>query len=66
MNFNTVDNERLLTMYREGDRIELKNGKTATIVEVLGEGKMYVADIDLGDDWDTTFVCQDEVKQKLV
>ncbi len=65
MNFNTVDNERLLTMYQEGDRIELKNGKTATIVEVLGEGKMYVADIDLDGDWDTVFVKPEEIKHSL-
>lgn len=53
-------------MYNEGDRIELKNGKTATIVEVLDEDKMYIADIDLDGDWNTTFVSQDEIKQKLV
>lgn len=52
-------------MYSEGDRIELKNGKTATIVEVLGEGKMYVADIDLDGDWDTVFVNPNEIKRRL-
>lgn len=52
-------------MYSEGDRIELKNGKTATIVGVLDEGKMYVADIDLDGEWDTTFVGPDEIKRRL-
>lgn len=41
-------------MVKKYDKVRLKDGRTATIVEVLEEGVAYLADIDLpGPDWDT-------------
>lgn len=36
------------------DRVILKDGRKASIVEILEEGVAYIADVDLpGQDWDT-------------
>lgn len=43
------------------DKIRLKDGRTATVVEVLEEG-VYIVDVDLpGPDWDTIEVWQNEI-----
>ena len=44
------------------DRVMLKDGRTATIVEVLED----IADVDLpGSDWDTVDITQDDIEKKL-
>jgi hypothetical protein len=44
------------------DRVTLKNGLSASIVEILGDGKCYVADIDYPDgETATEFVNPDEI-----
>ena len=48
-------------MVKKYDKVRLKDGRTATIVEVLEEGVAYLADIDLpGPDWDT-----EEIRQEV-
>lgn len=48
----------------EYDRVMLKNGFIATIVEVLEDGKAYLADIDLPDgEWDTIHVWYDDIQE---
>ena len=39
------------------DRVMLKDGRTATIVEVLEE--------DTASDWDTVDITQDDIEKKL-
>lgn len=48
------------------DKIRLKDGRTATVVEVLKDGIAYIADIDLpGPDWDTEEIRQEDIAAKL-
>ena len=37
-------------MIKQYDRVKLKSGKSAVIVEVYEQGVAYEADIELGDD----------------
>ena len=49
------------------DRVMLKDGRTATIVEVLEEDTAYIADVDLpGSDWDTIDIAQDDIDRRLL
>lgn len=44
------------------DRIVLKDGRTASIVEILKEGVAYIVDVDLpGPDWDTIEIKYDDI-----
>ncbi|MBS6180549.1 MAG: hypothetical protein KH921_07150 [Erysipelotrichaceae bacterium] len=48
------------------DKVLLKDGRTATIVEVLEADKAYIADIDLPDsDWETTQIGQEDIEKVL-
>ena len=57
---------------KEGDRMKkielyqkvlLKDGRNATIVEILEENKAYIADIDLpGPDWETIQIKYSDIK----
>lgn len=45
------------------DRITLKNGRTATIVEILEPDIAYVVDVDLGsNEWDTIEIRRTDIK----
>ena len=46
------------------DRVMLKDGRTATIVEVLEEDTAYIVDLP-GSDWDTVDITQDDIEKKL-
>lgn len=49
------------------DSVILKDGRTATIVEVLEENTAYIADVDLpGPDWDTIDIRQDDIERKEI
>ena len=53
-------------MVKKYDKVRLKDGRTATIVEVLEEGVAYLADIDLpGPDWDTEEIRQEDIEEDL-
>ncbi|GHU36726.1 hypothetical protein FACS1894105_07580 [Clostridia bacterium] len=41
-----------MTLIKQFDKIRLKNGKKACIVEVLGDGAAFIVDY-IGDDGDT-------------
>jgi hypothetical protein len=52
-------------MINEYDKVRLKDGRTATIVEVLEPGVAYLADIDLpGPDWETEEILQDDIAEE--
>lgn len=47
------------------DRVLLKDGCEASIVEILEEGRVYLADIDRNDDTDTDYVYTDEIEEVI-
>lgn len=47
------------------DRIRLKDGRTASIVEVFGDGEVLLVDIDLEKYWDTIWIKIDDVLEPL-
>lgn len=50
---------------KQYDKIILKDGRTATVVEVLEDGKAYLVDIDLpGPDWDTIEIRHGDIREK--
>ena len=51
---------------KEYDKVLLKDGRTASIVEILEEGVAYLADVDLlGPDWDTIDIKHSDIKEIL-
>ena len=51
-------------MVKKYDKVRLKDGRTATIVEVLEEGVAYLADIDSpGPDRDTEEIRQEDIEE---
>ncbi len=44
------------------DKIRLKDGRTASIVEILEPGKVFLADVDLSEDWETTEIFVDQIE----
>ena len=46
--------------YKKYTKVVLADGRTATVVEYLGDD--YVVDVDLSDDYDTILVKDEEIK----
>ena len=47
------------------DRVLLKDGSKASIVEIFEDGKAFLADIDRNDDTDTDEISIDEIEKVL-
>jgi hypothetical protein len=48
-------------------RVKLKNGKDAVIVEILGKGEAYIADIEISEgDYETETIYPKEIKSVFV
>ena len=47
------------------DKVLLKDGRKASIVEILGDREAFFADIDIGGDYDTDTIMQEDIKQIL-
>lgn len=43
------------------DRVRLKDGGTATVVEVFGDNEWFIVDVDLGGDWETIGVWKKDI-----
>ena len=51
--------------YIEYQKITLKDGRTATIVEVLEPDREFIVDVDLfGPDWETIEISIDMIRQE--
>jgi len=51
---------------KQYDKVKLKDGRTATIVEVYKPGVAYIADIDLpGPDWETVDIKESEIESVI-
>ena len=46
---------------KEYDRVKLKNGEYAYIVEIFDNGKAFLADVDHKDDTETEFVRPEDI-----
>lgn len=47
------------------DRVLLKDGRKAHIVEILGDHDMYIADVEHGSDYDTIDIKPDQIDKKI-
>jgi hypothetical protein len=48
------------------DKILLKDGRTASVVEIFGDGEVYLVDVDLpGPDWETIAVKECDIKKVM-
>lgn len=52
-------------MLKQYDKIRLKSGETAYIVEIFGDGKYILADIDRPDGTETDWVTPDEIEKVI-
>lgn len=48
------------------NRVLLKDGTEASIVEILEEDKYFIADIDRNDDTDTEEICIEEIEKVII
>ena len=48
------------------NRVLLKDGTEASIVEILDEDKYFIADIDRNDDTDTEEICIEEIEKVII
>lgn len=51
------------TMIKQYDRIRLKDGRTATVVEIMGANTDFIVDIDLEGDWDTISIHAEDIEE---
>ena len=47
------------------DRVRLKDGRTATVVEVFGDNEWFFVDVDLDGDWETIGAFKNEIQEVL-
>lgn len=50
---------------KQYDRVKLKSGETATIVEILEADKAYIADIESQGDFDTKTIKFEEIEKVI-
>lgn len=56
-----------MEQYPQYFEVILKDGRTATIVEILKENVEYIVDVDLeGSDWETIEVSADEISGREI
>lgn len=48
------------------DRVLLKSGHKASIVEIMDENKWFIVDIDRNDDIDTEEISIDEIEKVII
>lgn len=48
------------------DKVRLKDGRTASVVEILKEGAEYIVDIDVAeDDWETQEISAADIESVI-
>lgn len=56
-----------MKMIKQYQRVKLKTGKDAVIVEILGNGEVYIADIEISEgDYETSTVYPKDIKSLYV
>lgn len=54
-----------MLIIKQYDNVELKDGKKASIVEILGDSEAFIADIDIGGDYETNTIYPEQIKKIL-
>ena len=54
----------MIERLRQYDNVILKDGRKASIVEILGNKEAFIADIDVGGDYETETIYPDEIDEK--
>ena len=55
---------KMIKLYQ---KVRLKNGKNAVIVEILGNGAAYIADVEVSkDDYETETIYPSEIKSVFI
>lgn len=52
-------------MLNQYDKVRLKSGEIAYIVEIFGDGECFLADIDRVDGTETDWVTPDEIERVI-
>lgn len=47
------------------DKVKLNDGREASIVEILGKQEAYIADIDIGGDYNTETIYPQQIEQVI-
>ncbi len=47
------------------DNVKLKNGKNASVVEILGNYEAYIVDVEIDGDYDTITVLPEQIEEIL-
>ena len=53
----------MIDSIKQYDNVILKDGRKASIVEILGDKEAFIADIDIGDDYETETIYPDEIDE---
>ncbi len=47
------------------DKVKMKDGREASIVEILGNGEAFIADIDIGGDYETDTIYLEQIDKVI-
>ena len=47
------------------DQVRLKDGRTATVVEVFGDNEWFIVYVDMDGDWETIGAFKNEIQEVL-
>lgn len=53
----------MMDKIKQYDNVILKDGRKASIVEILGDKEEFIADIDIGGDYETETIYPDEIDE---
>ncbi|MCC8150716.1 MAG: hypothetical protein LIO96_04475 [Lachnospiraceae bacterium] len=52
-----------MSAIKQYDKVQLDDGREAVVAEVLGDGKAFIADIDIGGDYDTDTIYPEQIRK---
>lgn len=47
------------------DNVKLKDGRLASVVEILGNGEAFIADIDIDGDYETDKIYPEQIEKVI-
>lgn len=58
-----IAHNTMIDSIKQYDNVVLKDGRKASIVEILGDKDAFIADIDIGGDYETETIYPDEIDE---